>query len=252
MKHLIVPDAHCHPDFHNKRFSWLGQLCVDEKPDVIICIGDWTDLPSLCSYDKGSKGYEGRRYWEDLLSTVDALNKFDEPLRKAKKKLPRKVMLHGNHEHRITRAIDADAAHLEGIISLDDLQYEEHGWEVVPYNGSTPGIIEIDGVAYAHFFTSGIMGRPIGGMHPAYQLISKQYQSCTQGHSHITDYSVRTNAAGRDIHGLVVGCYVDYHMDWAGEANAMWWRGVLICDNVKDGVYDPTWISMREIKRRYG
>lgn len=249
--HLIIPDSHAHPDYHNKRFNWLGELIVDLKPDVVINMGDMSDMPSLCSYDKGTKGFEGRRYHKDIQSVLDAQERMFAPIKRAKKKRPRFVMLEGNHEHRIERAISTDAAHLEGIISLDDLQYEDFGWEFVKYNGSTPGIIEIDGIAYAHYFTSGIMGRAMGGVHPAYQLLTKQFMSCTQGHTHTTDYCVRTAANGRMIMGLVAGVYQDYFADFAGEANELWWKGVIFKQNVEKGQYDPQWISMEAIKKAY-
>lgn len=249
--HLIVPDAHAHPDHHNKRFTWLGKLVADVKPDHVVMIGDWADMPSLCSYDKGTKGFEGRRYKKDIESALDAQEKFFKPIKARKKRLPKFWMLEGNHEHRINRAIKYDAVQLDGVISMGDLQYKEHGWECVRYNGSTPGILNLDGVAYSHYFTSGIMGRPIGGIHPAYQLLTKQYMSCTQGHTHTTDYCVRTNAQGRDIHGLVCGVYQDYFADFAGEANLMWWRGVVVKRDVHDGVYDPEWINLERIKREY-
>jgi len=249
--HLIIPDTHAHPDHHNDRFEWLGRMVVDIKPDVVVMIGDWADMPSLCSYDKGTKGFEGRRYYHDIEAAIDAQERFFAPIKAAKKRRPTFYMHEGNHEQRITRAIQSDAAHLDGIISISDLRYRRWGWRVIPYTGSTPGVNVIDGVAYAHYFTSGVMGRPIGGMHPAYQLITKQYQSCTQGHVHITDYCVRTNATGRDIHGLVVGCYQDYHADWAGEANSLWWRGVIVKRNVQHGEYDPEWVSMKRIKEMY-
>lgn len=250
--HLCIPDAHSHPDHSNERFTWLGKLVADIKPDKVIMIGDWADMPSLSSYDFGTKGYEGRRYVHDVSSAVDAQEKFFAPIKATKKKMPKFFMFEGNHEHRIARAISSDAAHLDGIISMDDLQYKEHGWEVVPYNGGSPGILQIDGIAYAHYFTSGIMGRPISGVHPAYQLIHKQYTSCTQGHTHTTDYCVRTNAVGQFLHGMVVGVYQDYHADWAGEANAMWWKGVVVKENVVNGQYDPRWIGLDAIKKEYG
>lgn len=249
--HLVIPDSHSHPDYNNRRFNWLGELIVDLKPDVVINLGDMADMPSLCSYDKGTKGFEGRRYHKDINAVLDAQERMFAPIKRAKKKRPRFVMLEGNHEHRIERAISSDAAHLEGIISLDDLGYEDFGWEFVKYNGSTPGIIEIDGIAYAHYFTSGIMGRPMGGVHPAYQLLTKQFMSCTQGHTHTTDYCVRTAANGRMIMGLVAGVYQDYFADFAGEANELWWKGVIFKQNVEDGKYDPQWISMEAIKKAY-
>lgn len=250
-RHLVVPDPHAHPDFSNIRFDWLAQLIIDLKPDHVICLGDFGDLPSLCSYDKGTKGFEGRRYKKDLAAVHDALEKIISPLKSRKKKLPKFWMLDGNHEERISRAINSDPAKLEGIISMSDLLYKEFGWEVVPYFGSTPGVVEIDGIAYAHYFTSGIMGRPISGLHPAYQILAKQFQSGTQGHVHTTDYAVRTRANGTYVQGLVAGVYADYFMDYAGDANNQWWRGIVLKENVNNGVYDPRFISMHSIKKEY-
>jgi hypothetical protein len=52
--------------------------------------------------------------------------------------------------------------------------------------------------------------------------------------------------------GAVVGCYVDYDAGYAGVANSIWDRGVLVKRNVENGVYSPQWISMEEIKKEYG
>lgn len=249
--HLIIPDSHSHPDFHNKRYDWAGRLAADIKPDTIIDIGDWADMPSLCSYDFGTRGYEGKRYHKDVASAVEARERFNKPLQEAKKKMPRRVSLIGNHEQRISKAISADAAHLEGVISLDDLQHKEYGWERVDYDGSTPGVVIIDGVAYAHYFVSGVMGRPISGERPAHQLVQKQFTSCVQGHTHTTDYCVRGTGRGNHLHGLVVGVYQDYWADYAGNVNDIWWKGVIVLRDVENGQYDPQWISLAALKREY-
>lgn len=249
--HLVIPDAHAHPDFNNDRFEYIGHLVADLKPDTVIMIGDWADMPSLSSYDKGTKGYEGRRYSKDVASAVDAQERFFKPIRARKKKMPRFIMLEGNHEYRIKRAINSDAAHLDGVISPYDLQYRDFGWEYVEYAGATPGIIDIDGIAYAHYFTSGIMGRPIGGVNPAYQLVSKYGHSCTQGHTHTFAFYHRGNAVN-ECNGLVCGVYQDYFADYAGTSNDMWWRGVVYKENVENGLYDLSQISLNTLRKAYG
>ena len=249
--HLVIPDPHATPDHNHERFTHLGKLVTDIKPDVVICLGDWADLPSLCSYDKGTKGFEGRRYKKDLDASHDALEAFFAPIKRAKRRLPRFVMLKGNHEQRIDRAINNDAAQLEGIISPKDLAFEDYGWEYVDYNGSTPGVIKIDGVAYAHFFVSGVMGRAIGGERPALQLLNKHHMSCTQGHVHTFDHCIRHTAVGQPIHGLVAGVYTDQFLDYGGEANKMYRRGIAIKRGVNKGDYDLEWLSMDRIKKEY-
>ena len=250
-KYLVIPDSHAHPDFSNRRYNWLGRLVNDIKPDVVVDIGDWPDMPSLCDYEKGKKSFEGRRYQADIAASLDAQERMFDEIRAAKRKLPQFVKLIGNHDNRINRAISLDAAKLEGTIGLEDLEYERYWDVIVPYEGSTPGVFVQDGVAFAHYFISGVMGRPISGERPASQLIAKQHISCVQGHIHTTDYIVRGTGNGKHIHGLVVGVYQDYDADYAGNANRLWWRGVNVLHEVEDGQFDPEWISMDRIRKEY-
>lgn len=249
--HLFVTDIHAHPQHNNKRAEWLGELVNDVKPDVVVVGGDVWDMPSLSSYDKGRKSFQGRTYSADVDAGLDWTDRFFSTVRKAKKKQPRYVYLEGNHEHRIPRAIDIQPE-LEGTIGIDDLQLERYYDDIVPYTGGTPGVIEIDGISYAHYFVSGVMGRPISGEHPAYSLISKQYGSCSAGHLHTADYAIRTGAAGNKLHGLLGGCFFDYSSDFAGESNRLYWRGVTIKRGVDKGQYDPEFISLQRLKKVYG
>ena len=120
MNLLIIGDPHAHPDYDNKRFTSLGKFIAKEKPDAVVCIGDMADMPSLSSYDKGTKGFEGRRYYRDVNAVLDAQDKLFAPIRKAKKYKPKMYMCLGNHEDRITRAVNS-SPELEGAIGLDDL-----------------------------------------------------------------------------------------------------------------------------------
>jgi hypothetical protein len=249
--HLIIPDAHAHPDFHNKRAEWLGALINDVKPDVVVNIGDSADMPSLSSYDKGTKGFIGRNYKKDVEAAVDFEDRLWSTVKRQKKRLPYRVKLHGNHEQRIAKAINS-SPELEGAISFSDLHEADYYDTVVPYVGNTPGIIELDGVHYAHYFVSGVMGRPIGGEHPAYSLLTKEFVSCTCGHIHVMDFAERTTVGGKKIYGCVAGVFQDYDSEWAGEVNKLWWRGVVVKRGVENGGYDPEFISLARLKKEYG
>lgn len=245
--HLVIPDSHAHPDHNNERYSWLGELINDIKPDVVIDIGDFWDMPSLSQYDKGGKSFEGRRYKRDVESGLEAQDRIYEITRRSKRRLPRWVRCLGNHENRIVRAIERDPI-LEGTIGLDDLESKEYGWEEHPFLEP----VSIDGVCYQHYFVSGISGRPISGERIGLSLVAKQLSSCTQGHSHLFDYYLRNNANGSSIHGLSVGVYQDYDADWAGPSNHVWHRGVCVCRGVENGSYDLEFISLKRIKEAYG
>ena len=138
MRHLIIPDCQIRPGDDLSFLSWIGKYILDKKPDVVIQLGDFADMPSLSSYDVGKKSYEGRTYKADIDVAYDAMWELFSPIKlynkkqvlnKKKQYLPRLVLTLGNHEARITRAIELDRK-LEGLISISDLKYEEFGWEV--------------------------------------------------------------------------------------------------------------------------
>jgi hypothetical protein len=169
---------------------------------------------------------------------------------KSKKKLPERRYLIGNHEDRITRAIEL-SPELEGSIGLDDLKLEDYWHDVTYYEGKTPGICIVDGIAYSHYFVSGVSGNPSWGEHHAYSIIKKNGMSSTQGHSHLFDFAYRTNLDGRKTLGCIAGVYQDYDAVWAGQANRLWWRGVIIKRGVEQGGYDLQVISLEELKKTY-
>ena len=248
--HLVIPDQHAHPDFNNDRADWIARLIVDVRPDVVINIGDAADMASLSTYDKGKRAFQGRSYKKDIDAHLDFQDRMWAPVKRTKKKLPYRVVLEGNHEHRIEKALDM-SPELEGTISFKDYAFDDYYDDVVRYQGGTPGIIDIDGIHYAHYFVSGVMGRPVGGEHPAYSLLTKHFTSCTCGHIHVADHAIRTTVDGRRIHGLVAGVYQDYESAWAGEINKLWWRGVVVKHNVEGGSYDPEWISIDRLRKEY-
>jgi len=244
--HLVIPDSHAHPDFDNRRYTMLGMLIHDLKPDVVVDIGDWFDMPSLCSYDRGKKSFEGRSYKRDIEAGLDAQDRMMHEIKKYKKKLPRFVRTLGNHENRVNRAVEMDRV-LEGTIGTSDFMSKEYGFEEYPFLEA----VDIDGIDYSHYFVTGVSGRPIGGEHPAYSLLTKRFKSSTCGHVHTFDYCIRTG--GRDkLHGAVVGVYQDYHADYAGPANDIWNPGIVVKRGVENGAYDIEHISLKRIEEAYG
>ena len=251
--HLVIPDCHAHPDHNNDRADLLSNLIYDLRPEKVVNMGDTWDFPSLSSYDRGTKSFVGRNYQADLESGQEFNDRIFSKIRKAKKKQPKKYFLEGNHEHRQEKAIQTQPE-LEGApygLSFSNLQLEKHYDEIIRYEGGTPGILSLDGIAYAHYFVSGSMGRPIGGLHHANSLVSKNLVSSTAAHSHTVDWDVRNSTSGKTLMGLVAGVFQDYDSDWAGVSNNQWWRGVVVCRNVEDGVYDPQFISMKRLKEEY-
>lgn len=252
--HLILPDQHSHPDFNNDRADLVGKLIADIKPDVVVNMGDTADLASLSSYEKGKASFQGRSYQRDIESHLNFQERVWEPIRKLRRKMPRRVVLEGNHEHRIKKALDYDPQ-LRGDkygLSFNDLDFNRFYNDVVEYKGSTPGIITIDDISYSHYFISGVMGRPISGVNHAASLINKNYSSCTCAHSHLVDWAVKSNTKGDRIMGLVAGVFQDYDSPWAGHTNDLWWPGVIVKRDVEKGCYSPEFIGLNTLRKEYG
>jgi len=254
--HMVIPDAHDEPDISKDRFELAGTFALAQRPSTIVCLGDWASMDSLSSYDKGHKSFEGRRYSKDIESAREALERFEKPIKayndtqkanhKARYK-PRKIMLEGNHENRINRAVDL-SPELDGALSIDDLGYEDFGWETVPFLK----MIEVDGVWYSHYFISGVMGRPVSGVNSARSIMAKHMVSATCGHSHLFDYAIQYGPSGKRVQGLVAGCFLEHSLGYAEATEHLWWRGLTMCRNAENGEYDMDQYSIERLWREYG
>jgi len=255
--HLVIGDPHAKPGTSNRRFEWLGNLIMYRRPDVIVCVGDFSDMPSLSSYDRGKKDFEGRRFNNDVAATNDALARIDAPrLRynstKAKNRKaqyrPRKIMLGGNHDEDRIRRVVQSHPELDGTLSIAQLGYEAHGWEYAPY--AIP--IEVDGVWYNHFFPSGIKGEAISGMNVAQALLAKIMASATVGHNHLLDHALRALPNGQRIQALSAGCFFEHSEEYAKATEYMWWRGLCYKHDVRGGEYDLETLRMDRIMATEG
>lgn len=252
MKHLIIPDTQVKPDVDLSYLEWIGQYIVEKKPDVLIQIGDFADMPSLSSYDVGKKSFEGRRYKDDIKAAVEGmdillapLRDYNEKCRKDKKKQyrPRMVLTLGNHENRIDRATEGDPK-LYGTIGIDDLRYAEAGWEVFDFLDP----VIIDGVVYSHYLVSGVMGRPIGS---ASAMISKTHQSCVVGHQQGRQVAYGRRADGSAITCIIAGsCYL-HNEEYMGNQGNNHWRGLVVLHEVKDGQFDEMFVSLDYLRKKY-
>jgi hypothetical protein len=247
-KILVLPDVQAKPGIDFSFLRRIGRYLVEKKPDVVVCIGDFADLPSLSSYDKGKKSFEGRRYKRDIEAAHFAMQAFLGPLEEYNKTAkrpyrPRMVLTLGNHEARIDRAVDNDAM-LDGMLSIKDLAYEEYGWEVYPFLER----VIIDGVAFSHYFTSGQMGRPSSS---AAAQLRKANMSCVAGHQQGKQIAYATRADGKTITSIIAGSCYEHDEAYLGKQGNQHYRGLLLLHEVQDGAFDEMWVSLGYINKRY-
>jgi len=243
MNVLVIPDAHAHPNHDNKRFDRLGEYVARKWPDIVVCIGDWADMSSICKHNS-KLAMEGQRYELDVAAAIDAQTRFFAPIRARKKKLPRFVMCLGNHEDRIDR-ISHEDPQLQGVISIDDLAFEQFGWEVIPFKET----FHLEEWCFSHYFASGVMGNPISGDMAARNLVKKNHESCVQGHSHLMGHFSETTARNRRLHGVSVGCYShpDQVEGWNRNTVAKWWYGVVWLHNLKGSDASVAFVRAEDI-----
>lgn len=252
-KHLVIPDAQVKDGVPLDHLRWAGMYAAAKKPDVIVCIGDFADMPSLSQYDVGKKCFEGRTYVRDIEVTKDAMSQLLGPIQKeisrsrnsGEEWVPKMVLTLGNHEQgRIDRAIQSDRK-LEKLISVDDLGYREFGWDVVPYLN----VRTIHGISYSHYFTSGVLDRPVTS---ARALLTKRHCSAVMGHVQRRDIAYDYTAQGKQITAIFAGSFYQHDEPYMSKQGNRHWRGIWMLHNVCEGEFDECPIPLEYLKQKYG
>ena len=233
--------------------AWAGQYIVDKRPDIVVNLGDFSDMPSLSSHDKpGSKHFEGLRYKDDIDSAREAMSILLKPLlnlqqqqKKNKEKLykPAMELLLGNHCARIDRAVN-NLPILEGTISTKDLRYEDD-WNVHPFLSP----LTIEGVVFNHYFPVGLMGRPASS---ASAMVGKLHQSCVAGHQQGRQVAYGRKADGTSITCIIAGSFYLHDEHYMDVTSNRYWRGLVMLHEVKDGHFDEMFVSTNYLRKKYG
>lgn len=244
-RHFIVPDTQVKPGAPTDHLDWIGYAIKDYDPDVVVHLGDHWDFESLSQWSSpGSIELEGLRYEDDLIAGNKALERLHQAMGTWK---GRKIILRGNHEHRLERAISANPK-WAGAVGFHQFTDRVLGWEVVDYFCGSPQAIYVDGVAYAHYFANPNTGKPIGGT--VTNRLAKIGTSFVQGHVQGLLQGNVQYATGVIRHGIVAGsCYL-HDEPYKGMANTHW-RGVVVLNEVRDGTFCEMPLTLDYLCRRY-
>lgn len=251
MKIALIPDGQNKPGTPIDHWTWVGKYIAGKKPDVVVLIGDFWDMPSLSSYDKGKRSFEGARYLKDIEAGNEAMATLMAPIKgemerlkhnKKKRWKPRFVFTMGNHEYRIERAVENDAV-LEGVIGYKDFDLDD--WEVYDFLE----VVNIENILFSHYFTSGVMGRPVSS---ARALLTKKHMSCVMGHAQNRDIACTFRGDGRRLTGLFCGICYQHDERYLGHQGNDSWRGMWMLHEAKDGSFDEMPVSLDYLEERYG
>ena len=250
IEHLVIPDPQVTPGCNTDHLEAAANYACHKLPNKIIFLGDFADMHSLGVYDVGRKAGEGARYQDDIECARVAMDRFFDVIyrkqkqqRKKHKPLwsPEVHLTLGNHENRITRHVETYPV-LEGKLSVTDLGFEEHGIIVHPFLSC----VELDGILYSHYFPRNAQGRIVQtyrGAPSAAQQVKREMQSCTSGH--LQGLDIHIHQTGDDLKiGLIAGSFYSHNPDYLSPQGTAYWRGIIYKHQVRDGVYDPMFVSM--------
>lgn len=253
--HIIIPDTQIKPGVNTDHLADIGKYILDVKPDSVIVIGDFWDMESLSSYDKGKKSFEGRRYKADIKAGKDGMTKLLKPITEYNKKAKDqhekryKPSLHfciGNHEQRIMRAVD-NSPELDGVLSYDDLDLPKFGFKVHDFLK----IIVVDGINYTHYIQADNSPRAIGS---AKQIAQKMTRSTIVGHQQSLDYNYLPSRVEGEpaIQAIICGAAYTHREEYRGNQGQQHFRGILRLSGVDGkGGFCPMFISLDYLKERY-
>lgn len=239
--HMVIPDCQVRPDVDYSHLEWVGNYAAEKRPDTIVCIGDFADMPSLSGYAVGKAEAEGKRYRADIDAAGTAMHQMLRPIRKLHhNRRPRLVMTLGNHEERIDREAEANPK-WKGFLSSADLGYKEAGWEVYPFLQP----VSVDNILYSHYFVSGAMGRPVSS---AAALLKRTQQSAVMGHVQTQELVIHPYTQHFSLFAGI--CYLHDEPYLTPQGNRTK-RGVWVIHEVHDGTGDLMFVSLDFLKRKY-
>lgn len=240
---MVMGDPHAHPRLDNDRFELMGRLAQHRGVDHVHCVGDWTDFPSL-NMHKSRAEQRPDNYRADVEAGNDALERFDDGLRGW---TPRLTITLGNHDVYPSRWA-SENPQFQGTISPGDIMFEEHGWEVFPFDEPH----KVGGLWAAHYFPSSpSSSRPQGGQHVAHHNLAKQCHTCVFGHNHRFNHALKTLGDGSKIHAWSAGTtgHTAYIEGWCRQTRKYWDHGLLFIGLDDDQVRGHTWITWEQVER---
>lgn len=243
LKILVIADTQCKPDEPLEYMSWIGKYIWDKKPDVVVHIGDHYDFPSLSSYDKGKKSFEGRRLKADIEAGNLGMKYLTREFLRDDYS-PRMVFCMGNHEDRFDR-LKNDVPELDGFVGTELLPLVEMGWEVYPFLKP----VDIEGIFFVHYLANPMTGKPYAGT--ALNQLKTVGKSFVVGHKQVLDIAIRNTLDGKQQIGIINGACYPFDESYKGFQGNSHFRGITMLHEVNDGAALPMFVSLDYLKERY-
>jgi len=220
---------------------------IETRPDQVVHLGDHFDMPSLSAYDKDKVSFHSRRYIEDINEGNQALYEFWSIISFGRDMYPewkcKFIMLKGNHEDRIRKAIEYGPSEFQGLLELHQPDYIF--WNEV-YDFLKP--YHLNGVCFVHYLANEFSSKAIS---TARIGLSRKHSSFVCGHKQVLDYAEEQTINGRRIMGLIMGACYFHDEEYKGHQNNNHFRGVVLLRNVLDGEWEMEVRNLKTLDRKY-
>lgn len=248
---LYVGDTQVKPGVPLQHLTWASHYINDKRPDILVQGGDWSDYPSLSSWDKGKASAENKRVSKDWDAFRTSVDLFEAKWVGKHGYNPRKVFTKGNHEFRVDRYQMDNPA----IDNLPDVcaYLRDRGWETHEYLE----VAKVDGVLFSHLFPRTLTGRiTFGsaryGSPSANHMIRANMASCVAGHKPGFDYATVPGPGGKQLHGVIAGSFYLHNETYVSPSGDGQWKGVVMLNGFGKGQFDVCPVSIRYLKEKYG
>jgi hypothetical protein len=94
-------------------------------------------------------------------------------------------------------------------------------------------------------------GKPLTGT--AQNMLKTIGESFTMGHRQTLDVTTRfLPSSGKQQWGMICGAAYVHEEHYKGVQGNKHWRGIVLKHNVRDGSYDPLFVSMEWLEKEFG
>lgn len=257
MRIICIPDTQVKPGVPIEHLFAAGNYICDSRPDKIVVLGDWWDMPSLSRYSS-PKDVEGARVLADITSGKKAMELFLKPLqelqkRQAKNKKrvynPDMVFLTGNHDPmvRIPRLIE-EYPTLEGFVPDDCKEWLIGlGFDVIDFLE----VVDIEGIRFSHYFQNMHSAKkgPLSGN--IVTMMKNAGFSFVMGHQQGKKCHSFKLGDGTNRLGIVAGSFYQHKENYEGPQGGNNWNGIIVLNEVKEGGADICEVSMNYLLANY-
>jgi hypothetical protein len=257
MRIVVIPDTQVKAGVPTDHILAAGKYCVKHKPDKIVFIGDWWDMPSLNRFGT-NLDLEGTRIAADIEAGKTAMELFLSPFeklnnkrRKDKKSLykPEMHFCTGNHDPmvRVPRLIESHPI-LAGFATEDCKEWLE-GKGIIVHDFLE--ILNIEDIRFSHYFQnmhSALKGALTGNI---VTMIKNAGWSFVMGHQQGKKTHSFKLGDGSNRLGACVGSFYQHGEAYEGRQGGNNWHGILVLNEVEKGGADLCEVSMKYLKENY-